>query len=258
MRPVIRVSAVAAMTLAMVVMSCRKEGDAKSTAKVVQVAQDTMLLHDLAEANKNTAAAAAAVDNSLGTVRTNPDGSAALVSDATPANRTNRVVPRASGESESATATATPTGTSTASAPTSSPRMTAPTQASDAHPTTVPLSRSPANSVATRSSGDPCDSPTTTDQRYCLNRSIVVNDADLNRTYQDLLAQARKSGGPDLEERFRQSQRDWVNQRGTDCRAQTPTGEGKLRARPLGRCLADYSARRTAELRQNLSNLRGQ
>jgi uncharacterized protein YecT (DUF1311 family) len=248
--------------MAMVVMSCRKEGDAKSTAKVVQVSQDTMLLHDLAEANKNTAAAAAAVDNSLGTVRTNPDGSAALVSDATPTNRTNRVAPRASGESESATPTAAPSGTSMAAtpapAPTSSPRMTAPTQASDAHPTTVPLSRSPANSVATRSSGDPCDSPTTTDQRYCLNRSIVVNDADLNRTYQDLLAQARKSGGSDLEERFRQSQRDWVNQRDADCRAQTPTGEGKLWARPLGRCLADYSARRTAELRQSLSNLRGQ
>jgi uncharacterized protein YecT (DUF1311 family) len=246
----------------MVVMSCRKETDAKSKAEVVQVAQDTLLLHDLAEANKNTAAAAAAVDNSLGTVRTNPDGSAAVVSDATPTTRTNRVVPRESGNAQSPTPSSVPTANTASPAnrptPAGSPRMTAPTQASDAHPTTVPLSRSPANGAATRPSGDPCDSPTTTDQRYCLNRSIVANDADLNRTYQELLAQARKSGGPNLEERFRQSQREWVNQRDQDCRAQTPTGDGKLWARPLGRCLADYSARRTAELRQSLSNLRGQ
>jgi uncharacterized protein YecT (DUF1311 family) len=238
------------IALAMVVMSCRKEGESKTTAKVAQVAQDTMLLHDLAEANKNTAQAAA-LDNSLGTVRTNPDGSAALVTDASQNTPTNRVVPRA-------TAPATTTTTATTTTPTNMPRMTAPTQANDAHPTTVPLSRSPANSAATRSSSDPCDSPSMTDQRYCLNRSIVANDADLNRIYQDLLAQARKSGGPDLEERFRQSQREWVNQRDSDCRAQTPAADGKLWARPLGRCLADYSARRTAELRQNLSNLRGQ
>ncbi len=246
MKPVIRVSAVVAIALALVVVSCRKEGDAKSTAQVVKVAQDTMLLHDLAEANKNTAAASA-LDNSLGTVRTNPDGSAALVSNSTPTTSTNRVVPRATSEAQ----TTTPT-------PANSPRMTAPTTASDAHPTTVPLSRSPANSAATRSSGDPCDSPTTIDQRYCLNRSIVSNDADLNSTYQDLLAQARKSGGSDLEDRFRQSQRDWVNKRDSDCTAQTPSQGNRLWARDRARCFADYSSRRTAELRQNLSNLRGQ
>ena len=233
----------------MVVMSCRKEGESKTTAKVAQVAQDTMLLHDLAEANKNTAQAAA-LDNSLSTVRTNPDGSTALVSDASQNTPANRVVPR--------TTTATPTTTSTTTTATNMPRMTAPTQASDAHPINVPLSRSPANSASTRSSGDPCESTATIDQRYCLNRSIVANDADLNRTYQDLLAQARKSGGPDLEDRFRQSQREWVNQRDSDCRAQAPVAEGKLWARALGRCLADYSARRTSELRQSLSNLRGQ
>ena len=254
MRPFIRLSAVLGIALAMVVMSCRKEGESKTTAKVAQVAQDTMLLHDLAEANKNTAQAAAALDNSLGTVRTNPDGSAALVPGASQNTPTNRVVPRATATAPTTTTTTTTTNTT----PTNMPRMTAPTQASDAHPTTVPLSRSPANSAATRSSGDPCDSPSMTDQRYCLNRSIVANDADLNHIYQDLLAQARKSGGPDLEERFRQSQREWVNQRDSDCRAQTPAADGKLWARPLGRCLADYSARRTAELRQSLSNLRGQ
>src|SRR5205823_5276261 len=87
---------------------------------------------------------------------------------------------------------------------------------------------------------------------------IVANDADLNRTYQELVAQARKSGGPDLEDRFRQSQREWINQRDSDCTAQTQSTDGKLWARARARCLADYSGRRTAELQRNLSSLRGQ
>src|SRR2546423_10664424 len=94
MRKVVRLSAVLSLTCFMVVLSCRKEGEAKSKAQVAQVAQDTMLLHDLAEANKNTAAASA-LDNSLNTVRTNPDGSA-LLSEASQTNTpVNRVVPRA-------------------------------------------------------------------------------------------------------------------------------------------------------------------
>ena len=242
MRPFVRVLAVTSLALVMVAVSCRKEGEAKS--KVAQVAQDTMLLHDLAEANKNTAAAASS-DNSLTTVRTSTDGSP-LVSDASP-TPANRVLQRPVTSEEPVTPAA------------NSERLTPPTRANDApHPTTVPLSRSPANSVATRSSDDPCDTPSMTEQRYCLNRSIATNDADLNSTYQDLLSQARKSGGPDLEERFRQSQREWVNQRDSDCRAQTPVESGKLWARALGRCLANYSSRRTEELRRNLSSLRGQ
>ena len=245
MRPVVKFSTVISLALVMVAISCRKEGEARSKAQVAQVAQDTMLLHDLAEANKNTATAAS-TDNSLTTVRTSADGSTPPVSDVSP-TPSSRVVQRPSTSDQEVTPAA------------NTSRLTPPTRANDApHPTTVPLSRSPANSVATSSSGDPCDTPSMTEQRYCLNRSIVSNDADLNSTYQDLLSQARKSGGSDLEERFRQSQRDWVNQRDQDCRAQTPVESGKLWARALGRCLADYSSRRTQELRRNLSNLRGQ
>ena len=245
MRPVLGISAVTSLALVMVAISCRKEGEAKTKAQVAQVAQDTMLLHDLAEANKNTAAASG-LDNSLNTVRSNTDGSAALVSDASQ-GATSRAVNRPTTDQ-----TLSPT-------PANNPRLTAPTQANDApHPTTVPLSRSPANSLATRSSGDPCDSPTTIDQRYCLNRSIVANDAGLNSTYQDLLDQARKSGGSDLEDRFRQSQREWVNQRDSECNSQAPASSGKLWARDRARCLAEYSNRRTEELKRNLSSLRGQ
>jgi uncharacterized protein YecT (DUF1311 family) len=218
---------------------CRKQ---EKTKAVAAVAQDTMLLHDLAEANKNTAAAAA-VDNSLNTVMNT--GGALPATDQTPRNQPadSRVVTRPA-----------PTGGQIL---TPGSRIPAPTTARDAPaPTTVPLDRSPA-SGSQPSSGDPCDSPTTADQRTCLNRSIVANDADLNRTYQELIAQSRKSGGAELEERIRQQQRDWVNQRDADCRAESQ-GSGKLWARAVARCLANYSDKRTAELRRTLFGLRGQ
>lgn len=206
----------AALCVAFIVIAvgCR---ESKKKPDVVSVAQDTMLLRDLAEANRNTAAAAT-VDNSLNTVeRLSPTGSDML---------------------------------------TSGPRLTPPVRANDAPtPTTVPTQLSPASGSASRSSGDPCDSPQTDDQRSCLNRSIVQNDADLNRTYQDLLAQSRRSGGSELEQRFRDSQRDWVNERENACRG---VGDGPLWARARARCLAEYSAKRTAELHRNLNSLRGQ
>jgi uncharacterized protein YecT (DUF1311 family) len=223
-------------------VGCRKETAAKGVANNVQ--QDTMLMRDLAEANKNTAAASA-LDNSLNTVRTGSDGLTPVVEEAQNRPPVERPVTRP-----------LPLGNQAA---TSGARITAPTKANDAPaPTTVPLTRSPASSSATRTSGDPCENPDLTSQRYCLNRSIAANDADLNRTYQDLISQARKSGGSDLEDRFQQSQREWINQRNADCTSQTQSQEGKLWAKARAKCLADYSAKRTAELQRNLSSLRGQ
>lgn len=204
-------------------------GESKKKPEVVNVAQDTMLLRDLAEANKNTASASAR-DNSLNTIRSG-DSLSALVNQAA---QPRTVVRPAPGGSDALT---------------SRPRLTPPTRANDApRPTTVSTDLSPAGR-------DPCDSPAAADQRSCLNRSIVQNDAELNRTYQDLLAQARKSGGSELEQRFRQAQREWVNERDGACRG---AGDGALWARARGRCLAEQSDRRTAELRRNLNSLRGQ
>jgi uncharacterized protein YecT (DUF1311 family) len=211
---------------------CRESNEMPDVASV---GQDTMLLRDLAEANKNTAAAAA-VDNSLNTVRTTggaPDPNLA------PSSSQPRTVIRPS---------------QTASQVLTTPRPAPPVTASDApSPTTVSTDLSPASRPA--SSGDPCDSPATVDQRSCLNRSIVQNDAELNRTYQELIAQSRKSGGAELEQRFRQAQRDWVVQRDVECRN---AGEGTLWAKERARCLAARSDTRTAELRRNLNSLRGQ
>jgi uncharacterized protein YecT (DUF1311 family) len=216
-------------------LACRQS---KKTPQAAAVAQDTMLLRDLAEANKNTAAAAA-VDNSLNTVRTSGDQSLPAMVDAAAQTRTpeTRVVTRP------------PSGSGQVL--TSGTRLKSQADSND--------SASGTNVTRTRSaSGDLCDSPAPADQRSCLNRSIVQNDADLNRTYQDLLAQSLKSGGPELEDRLRQSQRDWVNTRDSECLQQTAGQGGALWARARARCLADYSARRTAELQRNLNSLRGQ
>jgi uncharacterized protein YecT (DUF1311 family) len=216
-------------------LGCSKS---KETSETAATSQDSMLLRDLAEANKNTAQAAA-VDNSLNTVRTTGDGSTPVAgSEGSQSGLTGaRIVPRPS-----------PAGSQVL---TNGSRPAPPLRANDASgPTTVSTDLSPA-----KSTGDPCDSPAAVDQRSCLNRAIAGNDADLNRTYQELLAQSRKSGGPELEQRFRQAQRDWVNQREAECRG---SGDGALWARQRARCLADYSTRRTAELHRNLNSLRGQ
>jgi len=236
MKASFRLVIASAFATAAITAGCRGES---KTKEVASAPADTMLMHDLAEANKNTAGAAAA-DNSLNTMRTAGD---TLVATNAPTGNTptNRVTPRPVDS-----IVRTPT-----------PGLTTPVGARDASArTTVPLDRSPANSAATRTPRDPCDSPSETDQRYCLNRSIVANDADLNRTYQELISQAHKSGGGDLEERFRQSQREWINQRDADCRS--AGDDSRLWARARARCLADASSKRTAELQRSLNSLRGQ
>src|SRR6266550_693354 len=234
-----RISVLFCSSLLAVGTGCRKQSNAKATASVQQ---DTMLMRDLAEANRNTAAASA-IDNSLNTVNTSGGG-------ASPSNLVDNSQNRPGDRVTS------PGGSQVL---TSGPRLTPPTQANDAPGrTTIPLERSPASSASTRGSRDPCDSSDLTAQRYCLNRSIVSNDADLNRTYQELINQAGKSGGSDLQDRFQQSQREWINQRDSDCTSQTPSTEGKLWGKGRARCLADYWAKRTAELQKNLGGLRGQ
>jgi uncharacterized protein YecT (DUF1311 family) len=215
-------------------IGCRESK--KAAPEVATATQDTMLLRDLAEANKNTAAASA-LDNSLSNVRTT-EGPLDQTAQ-TPTTQT-QVVSRPPATSNPAL-TASRISTQSPSADTGA--RTTPSKATRLKPTT---------------SGDYCDSPAPADQRSCLNRSIVENDADLNRTYQELLAQSEKSGGPDLEERLRQSQREWVNTRDSECLEKTSGQGGALWARPRARCLAEYSAKRTAELQRTLSSLRGQ
>jgi uncharacterized protein YecT (DUF1311 family) len=215
----------------------------KAPDSVAASTQDTMLLRDLAEANRNTAAASA-LDNSLNTVRTSGD----MSSPATPGQSVSSQTPQTQVVSRppAAGSQALSAGTIVASGD------------SSVKPRTSRQTTRAQSAARTAASGDYCDSPAPTDQRSCLNRSIVQNDADLNRVYQDLLSQSRKSGGSELEDRFRQSQRDWINTRDNECLQRTEGQGGALWARPRARCLADYSSKRTAELQRSLNSLRGQ
>jgi len=113
-------------------VGCR---ESNKTPEVASVGQDTMLMRDLAEANKNTAAASA-VDNSLNTVRTTGGGADPSLA---PSQSQPRTVIRPS-QSGSQVLT--------------SPRPAPPLRANDASgPTTVSTDLSPASRPA--SSGDP-------------------------------------------------------------------------------------------------------
>jgi uncharacterized protein YecT (DUF1311 family) len=224
--------------------SSKKEAQPTATAP-----EDTMLLRDLAEANKNTANAAA-LDNSLTSLKAadsqTPASTAVTGPTSTPQTQ---IVSRSTSVSTDA---ARPTTGGETAAPPTLTRVRAANRSDDSNKTTGRTTASHAVS-----SGDLCDSPAAADQRTCLNRSIVANDADLNQTYQDLIAQSRKSGGSELEERLREAQRAWINDRDMACRRSGDDANG-LWARPVARCLAEYSAKRTAEIRRTLSSLRGQ
>ncbi|MGH7651483.1 MAG: lysozyme inhibitor LprI family protein [Gemmatimonadaceae bacterium] len=221
----------------------------KKTPTVASVPQDTMLLRDLAEANRNTANAAAA-DNSLNTVRTTENETLG----STPTTQPQTLTPQTRVVDRPSTASSEVLTSSSVVVQPGSPAVVTPrTVARPTAPRRAPRSQS----ASAASSGDPCDSRAPVDQRTCLNRSIVANDADLNRTYQELIEQSRKSGGSELEERFRQSQRDWINTRDAEC-LQRAGAQTALWARARGQCLAEYSAKRTAELQRSLNSLRGQ
>ena len=119
----------------------------------VPVVQDTMLLHDLAQANRNTAA--------------------------TDIDTTIPVVVRSRTESENDGLVAVAGGPMNARqilTPGSQPRITPPRRAQDA-PTPM---NAPAIDVRP-AMGDPCDSPASEDQRTCLNRAIARSDVNLDR-----------------------------------------------------------------------------
>lgn len=209
----------ALLLLPLLFASCDRSDERVTTP---EVAQDTMLLHDLAQANRNTAYAD--MDTTIPViVRSRTDGEE-IVGVGGPANARQILTP-------SGRATRAPRGTGDA-------------------PTIPPGGAAPPG-------GDPCDSPDGEDQRTCLNRAIARSDVGLNRVYQELIAQARISGGDELEGRFRDQQRSWIFTRDEDCRNQTRSQEGTLWARVRARCLADYSAKRASDLQASLNRLRG-
>ena len=231
-----RLTVLVSALLPILLIACEASEKKKDPLPVVQ---DTMLLHDLAQANRNTAA-------------TDMDTTIPVVVRSRTESENDGLVAVAGGPSN-AGQILTPSGSQTRTPATGEPRIAPPRRARDApSPTTVPTSN------VSPGIGDPCDSPASEDQRTCLNRAIARSDVNLNRVYQELIAQARLSGGAELEERFRVQQRAWIRTRDEECRAKTRSDEGQLWAPVRGRCLGEYSTRRTAELQGSLNSLRGQ
>jgi uncharacterized protein YecT (DUF1311 family) len=225
-----------AFLVTILVLACESS---EKKAAAVPVVQDTMLLHDLAQANRNTAA-------------TDIDTTIPVVVRSRTESENDGLVSVAGGPSN-AGQILTPSGSQPRTSGGNEPRIAPPRRARDA-----PAPTSVATSNVTPAIGDPCDSPAADDQRTCLNRAIARSDVNLNRVYQELIAQARISGGPELEERFRVQQRAWIRTRDEECRARTRSEEGELWAPVRGRCLGEYSSRRTAALQESLNSLRGQ
>src|SRR3954468_6477652 len=75
----IRSGYVLTLTMGVVIAATGCSSSKKEAPKAPAVAEDTMLLRDLAEANKNTASAAA-MDNSLTTIRTAGDSTPVTIS----------------------------------------------------------------------------------------------------------------------------------------------------------------------------------
>lgn len=102
--------------------------------------------------------------------------------------------------------------------------------------------------------GPSCASPAADDQQRCLEGYLARADAQLNRSYQALVAQLRSEGGartgtsePATVRRLRNTQRNWVTYRNEECRKRTADSEGPLWAPVRARCLEEYSALRQRE-----------
>lgn len=224
--------------------------DGKKDTAATPVAQDSMLLRDLDQASRNTAAA---VDTSPVIVRDRSDADDPSLVDVggTP---TTATPPRVTPAPSIATGPATPRATPSPSV-TPIPRVTPPRRATDAPaPSVVPAA------TVTPRSDDPCTLPAQSAQRQCILISIARSDAPLNNVYQELIREIRRSGSPEgsaSEQRLREAQREWLVYRDTECRRRTRDREGDLWAPVRAKCLGDFSAVRTTELRQNLRDIRG-
>ena len=102
--------------------------------------------------------------------------------------------------------------------------------------------------------GPSCASPAADDQQRCLEGYMTRADANLNRSYQALVAQLNSEGGaragtsePATVRRLRNTQRNWVTYRNDECRKRTAASEGPLWAPVRARCLEEYSALRQRE-----------
>jgi uncharacterized protein YecT (DUF1311 family) len=125
------------------------------------------------------------------------------------------------------------------------------------HP--LPVTR---DTLPRRTSGNPCNSPISTDQQACLRSSLSAADKRLNGIYRALITEMRQKGNarpgqsdPPSVVRLRTAQRVWMASRDTECRRRGRGKEGALWAYPRVHCLAEFSDKRANELADDFSRL---
>jgi len=108
--------------------------------------------------------------------------------------------------------------------------------------------------------GPSCASPAAADQQRCLLGYLAHSDAQLNRSYQALIARLKSESGtrsgtpePPVVERLRTTQRNWVAYRDDECRKRSAAKEGPLWAPVRARCLEEYSVLRQREFDEALA-----
>jgi serine/threonine protein kinase/uncharacterized protein YecT (DUF1311 family) len=140
--------------------------------------------------------------------------------------------------------------------PAASARARPPVPAPAAPRVRTPASAAPAAPVDADAGGDRCSTPTAAAQRACLLAGIDRNDADLNRSYQALIARLRREAGgvrePPAVQALRVEQRAWVADRDRVCRSSAGAGSGPLWGAESIPCFARMSEEREAELRTRL------
>ena len=109
-----------------------------------------------------------------------------------------------------------------------------------------------------QSAGDPCDSPSSSDQRACLSGAIRENDAALNEAYRKVIAALRRQANaadnepdPPSVDQLRRTEQSWLEWRDATCRT---VGGQPLYARARAACFAQESARRTRVLQHKLDS----
>lgn len=222
-------------------------GDSKPDLRL-DLSTDSTLAQDL-EAVADTLSYSGAADVAMTDL---PDSTLAPPTSRQPATRSS-TAPTMRVSTQSAPPTR-PTPAAPAAVPPQPerPRMTPPPRANDAEPS-IPLNEPRAT---------PCESPTTADQRRCLMSHLARSDAGLDRTYQSLIAELKRtsdaggSGEPPSVLQLRTAQRAWLVFRDTECRRRNRGQEGPLWAPVRAKCLGEFSGRREEELRDQLAALR--
>ena len=138
----------------------------------------------------------------------------------------------------------------------------------DAKPASTPSPRKPVERSANMPTPGPsprCSRASMADQRACLLTYISRNDASLQRVYDSLIAQLRRTAGvprgapePPAVTRLRVEQRAWVVTRDRECTRQPKPGSVPYWAQPMAECFSRVSAVREKELAETLRRARQQ